>query len=147
MVCVSASGDGKYPKFQSQDSICFSRIHITNCLSAPKEYNFSIPTISPTACLVQGNIIFYTVHFTSLFPRNIIFLYRSFHQLPILFQGTQICIPSDAYNFLTYSTQKATLYVLIPLSETSSGVVHMQVTSLYRGSVAILRDVRTIFQH
>jgi hypothetical protein len=129
-----------------------------------KTQSVLVAFISPTAFLLPRNITFYIIQFTNLVSRNIIFhtnhftnflscsteynfLYDSFHQLPVLFQGKQFCRPPDTYNFLTYSTQKATLYVLIPLSETSSGVVHIQVTSVYRASIAILRDILIIFQH
>ena len=54
MVCVTASNDGKYLKFQSQDSICFSCIHFTNFLSCPKEHNFLYHPFHQLLFLSQG---------------------------------------------------------------------------------------------
>jgi hypothetical protein len=120
--------------------------------------------ISPTAYLVPGNIIFYTIHFTNCLssPKEYNFVYQLFHQQPILFQGIQFCIPPispTAYlvprntilytirlcDFLTHSTQKDNLYVLIPLRETARGGALTINFYLPRNNCNLTRH--TIFQH
>ena len=89
MVCVIASDEGKYPKFHSQDSVCFSCIRFTNSLSPPKEHNFLYHAFHQMPVFSQGIYIFYTNHFTNCFssPKKFNFLYHSYHQLPVFSQG------------------------------------------------------------